>query len=164
MSVIYKDLVFWVKKSCPNKKLLFKKIITFSFNIFWWKYYSKISRWYVYNCFNRLHQFLCYWIRTWFLKTGVIKNFAKFTWKRLRPVTTLKRYSSSGVFQQILRIFYRTPLYDCFWIFSGKLVETRFFLLLYMLFQHCGFWIWWISRILQLKSYTLRNSQESLFK
>ena len=58
-----------------------------------------------------------------FYKIVILKNFAEFSWKRLRAQTVLKRDSSAGVFLRILRnfqevLFHRAPLNDCFWIFS----------------------------------------------
>ena len=40
-----------------------------------------------------------------FDEADVLKSFAKFTWKHLRPVTLLKTDSGEGVFQPILLNF-----------------------------------------------------------
>ena len=63
------------------------------------------------NCFSRLCQLLCNWIRMnlifkssrsqMFYKISVLKKFANFAWKQLRPVTLLKRASNAGIFLTI---------------------------------------------------------------
>ena len=70
-----------------------------------------------------------FWLQEQFFKVIVLKNFAIFTWKKLRlsllliksqawsPATFLKRNSNTGVFLPISRnfkniFFYRTPLVD----------------------------------------------------
>ena len=108
-----------------------------------------------------------------FYKIDALKNFAKFIWKHLNPVTLLKRDSSAGFllwilwnFQEVS--FYKSPLDDSFcWIFSfvllfffqlSELVKTSFFLFLNM-FSHV-FWTYrHISQIMQLEDCTLDNRQ-----
>ena len=123
-----------------------------------WTWFSKAT---IYKCFT---------------KKGVLKNFAKFTWKHLKPVTPerLKRDSNAGDFLQVLRnfqefLFYRTPLGDCFWIFFIRFTvffttqltnKNQVFAILNM-FYHV-FWTWWISWILRLENYTLRNKTKML--
>ena len=69
-----------------------------------------------------------------FYKTSVLKDFAKFTWKHLRPVTVSKRDSSSGVFLQILWFFkktFRQLLLDFFqWTYRNQV---------FSIFEHVWF-------------------------
>ena len=67
------------------------------------------------NCFNKTRQLLYSWMRMnmifkssclqMFYKIGVLKKFAKFKRKHLRPATMLKRDSSAGDLLWILRNF-----------------------------------------------------------
>ena len=102
--------------------LNFLKIAVFSINIFWWKWYSKISRWYARKLFQQIvsvivqlnpnkHDFQKQPF-TNDLQNRCSWNFAKFTWKHFRPVTLLKTDSNAGV---LLHGY-------CFWIFSFALL------------------------------------------
>ena len=123
-----------------------------------------------------------------FYKLVVLKNFAKFPWKHLRPGTV--KDSSTGVSWEFCKIFKNfffaeylwtttSGLFHSFycflppselWIFSYILVffatqwltETRFFLFLNMFYHR--FWTWWIWRILLLENYILRFIKIHLLK
>ena len=56
------------------------------------RYYTTESKW-TWSCSKM------------FYKIDVLKNFAEFTWKHLRPTTLLKRDSTAGVWAWILRNF-----------------------------------------------------------
>ena len=111
VSVVCKDLVFWVKKTVQPKSCFFKKL-SFSLLIFSDKNdKAKLVDDMQVNCFIKLWRLLCNWIwmnmifksscSQMFYKTSALKNFAKFTW---------------------------TPLNDCFQLpnFFSELIETRF--------------------------------------
>ena len=54
--------------------------------------------------------------RRFIFKKSVLKNFAKFTWKHLRPVTLFKKNFTKFS----ITPFYRTPLDDCFCFLLSK--------------------------------------------
>ena len=112
ISVIYKDQFSWEKKTSLTKEVAFFWKLLFSVLIF--SNENNIAKlvgdaWG--NCFSRLCQLLCNWIRMnlifkssrsqMFYKISVLKKFANFAWKQLRPVTLLKRASNAGIFLTI---------------------------------------------------------------
>ena len=106
--------IYWYEGTRPNqgtsifKKLSFSLLIFFDENVI-----TKLVGDTLGNCFRRVYQLLCNWIKMhmifkssrskMFYKIGVLKKSAKFRWKHLRPVTLLKRDSSTDVFLRILR-------------------------------------------------------------
>ena len=86
------------------------------------------------NCFNRLYQLLYNWNRInmfsksshsqIFYKKGVLKNFAKFTWKHPRPVTLLKRDSSTGAFREIWRHLKNSFSTEQLWTFASEFFHS----------------------------------------
>ena len=162
-----RDIQTPARKQAWAKKLHFLKIAVFFFSIFWWG-----------NYFNRLCQLLYNWIRMnmifkisrseMFYKISVLKNFAKFTWKHVRPVTLLKRDSSAGVFLRILGNLQNNSgrlLLDFFIRFTGfflppsEVIETRLLLFL-NIFYHI-FWTWWIWSFIKRQKSGKSSDNES---
>ena len=109
-----------------------------------------------------------------FYKLDVLKHFAKFLWKHLRPVTVKERFQRKCFlenFAKFYELIFCKHLWTTAFEFSirftvflrpSELIETIFFLLFNM-FYH-GFRTWWISWILQLENYTLWNIYKNSHK